>query len=320
MNRAALEVSNLEIAFHRGGALQPVVDGVSFSLEAGQISGLVGESGCGKSVTAHALMGLLPDRLAQTSVASLKVDGEQLARASTRQWREMRGRHMAMIFQEPATALDPVFTIGSQIGDIIRRRDGLGRAAAREQALKALEASGFKQPQALLHAYPHQLSGGMRQLIMIAMAIAVRPKVLIADEPTTALDVTTQALVIERLLRLTRNFNTAVLLVTHDFGVAARCCNEVMVMYCGRLVEQGRYQDLYRHPQHPYTAGLIAAVPRVGAQHKPRAIPGRVPALSELPRGCRFAARCGRADSICSTTYPVLNALGAGRVACHHPL
>ena len=205
---------------------------------------------------------------------------------------------MAMIFQEPATALDPVFTIGSQIGDIIRRRDRLGKAAAREQALKALEASGFKQPQALLQAYPHQLSGGMRQLIMIAMAIAVRPKVLIADEPTTALDVTTQALVIERLLRLTRNFNTAVLLVTHDFGVAARCCNEVMVMYCG----------------------LIAAVPRVGAQHKPRAIPGRVPALSELPRGCRFAARCGRADSICSTTYPVLNALGAGRVACHHPL
>ncbi|NNE06263.1 MAG: ABC transporter ATP-binding protein [Xanthomonadales bacterium] len=320
MSGPALQVSNLEVAFRRGGELQPVVDGVSLELAAGQISGLVGESGCGKSVTAQALMGLLPARSALTSATSLRINGEQLAKASARQWRAVRGYTMAMIFQEPDRALDPVFTVGTQIGNVIRRRDQVGKTAAREQSLKALAASGFAQPESLLEAYPHQLSGGMRQLIMIAMAIAVRPVVLIADEPTTALDVTTQALVLERLTRLTRRYNTAILLVTHDLGVAARCCSEVMVMYCGRLVEQGDYRGLFRHARHPYTSKLLAAVPRVGAEQPPRGIAGRVPALSEIPRGCRFAPRCSRADSSCRASYPPLEALGSGRVACHHPL
>ena len=227
-----------------------------------------------------------------------------------------------MVFQEPSTALDPVFTIGQQISSVIRRHRKPGKSACTQQALEALRQGGFNQPQEVFGAYPHQLSGGMRQLVMIAMAMATQPRLLIADEPTTALDVSTQSLVIEQLKRLKDHHGTTVLLVTHDLGVVAQCCSRAMVMYCGRLVEQADYSELYERPRHPYSEGLLASVPRIGTGRPARAksIPGRVPVPSEITVGCHFADRCSYADDVCRGRFPPLEQTGKSRVACHHPL
>ena len=227
-----------------------------------------------------------------------------------------------MIFQEPSTALDPVFSIGYQISSVIHRHTNMGKASARQTALRALEQGGFSDPQKVFSAYPHQLSGGMRQLTMIALAMATRPRVLIADEPTTALDVSTQSLVLEQLRKLRDKHGTAVLLVSHDLGVVAQCCARAMVMYCGRLVEQADYASLYRQPRHPYTAGLLASIPRItaGGRVHTQAIPGRIPAPAEIPTGCHFADRCNRADELCRQRFPALVELQGSKVACHHPL
>jgi oligopeptide/dipeptide ABC transporter ATP-binding protein len=234
----------------------------------------------------------------------------------------VRGKEIAMVFQEPSTALDPVFTIGHQVRRVIQRHRIASRRGARQHALQALEHGGFSQPLEVYNAYPHQLSGGMRQLAMIALAMAMRPRLLIADEPTTALDVTTQSLVIRQLKSLRDRHGTSVLLVTHDLGVVAQSCSRAMVMYCGRLVEQSDYGNLYRSPRHPYTAGLLASVPRIrkGQQHYARAIPGKVPAAADIPPGCPFAERCERSEEPCTKRYPPLETLGHSRVACHYPL
>ena len=322
MTTPALKAHNLCVSFHGTDGPEPVVDGISFDLFAGEIVGLVGESGCGKSVTARALMGLIPPRLGKTTYASLQLAGAEISRLNQRGWQSIRGKEIAMVFQEPSTALDPVFTVGRQIRHVVQRHLGISNAGARAKALQALEQGGFTNPHQVYDAYPHHLSGGMRQLAMIAMAMATRPRVLIADEPTTSLDVSTQSLVIEQLKRLSDTYSTAILLVTHDLGVVAQSCSRAMVMYCGRLVEQSSYQDLYRHPRHPYSQGLLASVPRITnlkTAHA-QAIPGRVPALSEYTRGCHFADRCSYADDLCRTRFPVTETLQDSRVACHHPL
>ncbi|HSM68495.1 MAG TPA: ABC transporter ATP-binding protein [Xanthomonadales bacterium] len=322
MSRPVFSVRGLSVAFRRQRGLQGVVEGVSFDLVAGETVALVGESGSGKSVTALALMGLLPASKAVTRADSIRLAGRELSELDARAWRQVRGKEMAMIFQEPSTALDPVFTAGSQIMRALRRRRAQTHKAAAGEALRALEAVGFPDPDEVFNTYPHQLSGGMRQLVMIAMAMVVRPRVLIADEPTTALDVTTQSLIIEKLEALQREQGTAILLVTHDLGVAARCCRQALVMYCGRLVEEAPYAQLFREPRHPYTRGLLRAIPRIGDGRPPpiAAIPGRVPSLSEWPVGCHFAARCERADDECRKRFPPTVGIGDSRVACYHPL
>ncbi len=322
MTVPALKVHNLSVVFHGLHGPEKVVDGISFELAAGEIVGLVGESGCGKSVTARALMGLLPVPAAQTTSASIQLAGAEISTLSNRGWQTIRGKEMAMVFQEPSTALDPVFTIGQQITHVIRRHRTSNRSAAKLQALKALEHGGFASPREVYHAYPHQLSGGMRQLAMIAMAMATQPRVLIADEPTTALDVSTQSLVIEQMKTLRDKHGTAVLLVSHDLGVVAQCCSRAMVMYCGRLVEQADYPELYRNPRHPYTRGLLASIPRIcaGRPIYAQPIPGRVPAPVERLDGCHFADRCDRSDEQCVVRFPALEEIDRTRVACFHPL
>ena len=325
MNAPVLSVSDLSVTFRSPGGAGPAVDKISFDLRAGEIVGLVGESGCGKSVTALALLGLIPAARAAVTAASLQLAGRDLPGLPEKSMRSVRGGEIAMIFQEPAAALDPVFTIGRQISNVIRRHRGVKADAAHRQALQALEQGGFPEPEQIYRAYPHHLSGGMQQLAMIAMAIAVRPRVLIADEPTTALDVTTQALVLERLRGLRDSADTAILLVSHDLGVVANSCSRVLVMYCGRILEQARYETLYTNPRHPYTAGLLASVPRIrkGSAAGTRAllapIPGQVPALTALPAGCHFAPRCVHADELCRTQTPALESRENSLVACHHP-
>jgi peptide/nickel transport system ATP-binding protein len=271
MTTPALKVRNLSVSFHGETGPEPVVDGISFDLYAGEIVGLVGESGCGKSVTARALMGLIPDRVAKTDYSSLSLAGTEISRLNNKGWQTIRGNEIAMVFQEPSTALDPVFTIGDQINHVLRRHLGISRTDARQKTLEALKQGGFTQAEEAYSAYPHQLSGGMKQLAMISMAMATRPRVLIADEPTTSLDVSTQSLVIDQLKQLRDTCATAILLVTHDLGVVAQSSSRVMVMYCGRLVEQSSYADLYHHPRHPYSQGLLArsGAPCVG-------VPGRL--------------------------------------------
>jgi len=323
-NRPApvLRVRNLGVAFQTPAGPERVVDGVSFDLYPGEIAGLVGESGCGKSVTARALLGLLPKRGATTEAATLQLAGTELSRLDQRGWRAVRGRDISMVFQEPGSALDPVFTIGQQLGEVIRRHRTRDRHAVRGQALEALAQGGFPEPGEVHDAYPHQLSGGMKQLAMLAMAMATRPRVLIADEPTTALDVSTQSLVLAQLLRLRDRHGTAILLVSHDLGVVAQSCDRAMVMYCGRIVEQAAYARLYRHPLHPYTRGLLQSVPRIsaGPGQVARPIPGRVPPPAERGAGCQFADRCDRADEFCRRRFPAMRVIGESRVACHHPL
>jgi oligopeptide/dipeptide ABC transporter ATP-binding protein len=316
----ALSVSRLSVRFRSPPGSGPAVDDVSFDLREGEIAGLVGESGCGKSVTARALLGLIPPFQAKVTAASVRLNGNELLPLSDRSLRGVRGNRIAMIFQEPATALDPVFTVGHQINNVIRRHRGAGPAAARRETLQALERSGFSEPEQAYRSYPHHLSGGMRQLAMIAMAMAVQPRVLIADEPTTALDVTTQALVLDRLRHLRDTAGSAVLLVSHDLGVVASCCSTVLVMYCGRILEQAPYDALYASPRHPYTAGLLASVPRLEGGRGPVPIPGQVPALASLPPGCHFAPRCPRADDRCRMEPPALEPCDGRSAACHHPL
>ena len=321
MNHPLLAVENLGVEFAvRGGALR-AVDDVSFRLERGRTLGLVGESGCGKSVTGLAIMGLLPRPAGRVTSGSVRLDGVDLVGESESRMRGRRGAEISMIFQDPATALNPVYTVGRQITSVLRRHLGLSRRQARQRAIEMLAAVDIPLPERRLDAYPHELSGGMRQRAMIAMALACRPKLLVADEPTTALDVTTQAQVLEQIRKLQREFGTAVLLITHDLGVIAENCDEALVMYCGRVVEQAATDALFERPRHRYTQGLIEAVPRLRGERPDRlhVIPGRVPDLAEFPTGCRFRPRCAWADERCRIERPLLQPLGRSRVACFHP-
>jgi peptide/nickel transport system ATP-binding protein len=311
--RPVLSVSDLTIRFK--GAPANVVDGVSFSVMPGQTLAIVGESGCGKSVTSMALMGLLPDT-AQVSASASSLLEEPLLGMPANRLLDVRGNRMAMIFQEPMTSLNPVFTIGDQIAESVMRHQGLSQAAARQRALQMLEKVRVPDAAQRLDAYPHALSGGMRQRAMIAMALANDPALIIADEPTTALDVTIQAQILALTGNLQAETGTSMILITHDLGVVAEVADEVMVMYAGQVVESGSVKALFDDPQHPYTIGLMGSMPSIGRREGRLAtIHGRVPTPAEMPSGCRFAGRCPFVVDACRQARPPLLELSPGHSA-----
>jgi oligopeptide/dipeptide ABC transporter ATP-binding protein len=316
-------VEHLRVSIRSGRAAIPLVDDLSFELAAGEIVGLVGESGCGKTITAAALLGLAPEPSGRVTIGRMQLDGRDLAHAGEHRWREVRGNRISMIFQDPLTALDPVFTIGAQLREVIRRHQSCSKLAAQERAIHALQSLGLADASRLMQIHPHELSGGMRQRVMIAMAMACQPLVLIADEPNAALDVATQAQILVQLRKLARDTGTAILLITHDLHVVARVCDRAMIMYCGRLAEQGPVASLFANPRHPYTAALLAALPSLQPEGTGpmQPIPGSVPPLHDLPSGCRFRNRCTRADDQCRDAVPGWVDSGPGHgISCHHPL
>lgn len=332
-----LQVENLTVTLATREGVAPVIDDLSFSLEAGGSLSIVGESGCGKSMTALALMSLLPKPVAHVASGRIVLDGEELTAASEERLRAVRGNDVSMVFQEPMTSLNPVYTIGEQIAEVLRRHRGLNRRAALTRAVELLDAVRVPDPGRRVRDYPHQLSGGQRQRVVIAIALACEPRLLIADEPTTALDVTVQAQIFELLADLQSRLGTAILLITHDMGVVAEVSERMMVMYAGRKVEEGRVRDVVDNPQHPYTQGLIACVPDIAVSGEGRAvpdaprvplveIPGIVPSLSAFgaPR-CLFASRCGKTTQRCLDERPAIDSgsltstAACHAVACWHP-
>ncbi len=316
-----LRVEELCTEFATDAGIVRVVDGVSFELAAGETLGIVGESGCGKSVTALSIMGLLPKPAGRIVGGRVLFDGTDLVRVSIDALAQIRGRRIAMIFQEPMTALNPVQRIGHQVIETLRLHGDVGdRRALRARAVELLAEVGIPAPDRRLDDYPHQLSGGMRQRVLIAIALACRPDILIADEPTTALDVTIQAQILELIERLQHQRGMSVIFITHDLGVIAEIADHVVVMYAGRVAEQAGVMSLFEQPLHPYTRGLLASMPQLQQVSKSRlpTIPGLVPALSELPAGCRFSNRCAHATSICTTEPPLMLAQSDHHVACHH--
>ena len=307
-----LEVDRLQTFFYTRQGVVKAVDGIGFSLRRGETLAIVGESGCGKSITALSLMRLVPDPPGRIVAGSVKLDGVDLLALDEETMRGVRGKDIAMIFQEPMTSLNPVITIGSQIAEVLLLHDRLSRSAAWRKAVDMLRLVRISEPEQRAMEYPHQLSGGMRQRAMIAMALACNPQVLIADEPTTALDVTIQAQILDIILELQRQLGTAMILITHDLGVVAETAQRVIVMYAGRKVEEAPVDDLFARPQHPYTHGLLASIPRVSLMRgaddvvtdRLQEIPGMVPALTNLPAGCVFAPRCAFAEDRCRKAYP----------------
>jgi oligopeptide/dipeptide ABC transporter ATP-binding protein len=319
---ALLSIEDLAVEFRTDAGTIRAVDGLTLSISPGERVGLVGESGCGKSVTALALLRLVPSPPGRIAGGRVLFDGRDLTALSDAEMRRVRGAGIAMIFQEPMTALNPVFTIGSQMTEVLRRQRKLSAKDARREAIDWLERVGIADPAKRLGDYPHELSGGMRQRVMIAMALSCRPKLLIADEPTTALDVTIQAQVLDLMRSLTDETGAAMILITHDLGVVAETCQRACVMYTGKLVEDAPVEALFAAPRHPYTAGLLESVPRVRADRLERlpTIPGIVPDLARLPAGCSFQDRCGNAVASCRAAPPKLHDVGPGRVACYNPV
>ena len=309
-----LTVEDLRVVFEGDrGTVTEAVAGVSFSLSPGRTLGIVGESGCGKSVTALSIMRLLPKAGTRVS-GSVVFEGRELGQLPERQMQDLRGNRLAMIFQEPMTSLNPSFTISDQIGEVLSSHRGLSASAARRAAVDMLERVRMPSPHMRVDEYPHKLSGGMRQRVMIAMALACAPTLLIADEPTTALDVTIQAQILDLLRKLREETGTAIVLITHDLGVVAETCDDVAVMYAGEIVELAPAQALFAAPQHPYTVGLLGSIPLISAtRERLLTISGSVPTLSGRFTGCRFAARCPFADAHCRAQAPPLAAVGA----CH---
>ena len=312
-NPPVLTVDGLRTYFDLRHGLVKAVDDVSFSLASRETLAIVGESGCGKSITALSVMRLVPDPPGRIAGGTVRLDGVDLLALSEEAMRGVRGKDIAMIFQEPMTSLNPVLTIGSQIAEVLLLHEPLSRRQAWDKSIDMLKLVRIPEPEQRAEEYPHQLSGGMRQRAMIAMALACNPKILIADEPTTALDVTIQAQIIDIILDLQRKLGTAVILITHDLGVVAETAQRVIVMYAGRKVEEAPVEELFARPQHPYTHGLMASIPRLalmrGEQEdttgRLQEIPGMVPALTDLPEGCVFAPRCAYAENRCRQTYPV---------------
>jgi oligopeptide/dipeptide ABC transporter ATP-binding protein len=315
---ADLVVENLRTHFHTRAGLVRAVDGVDLDLSAGRTLGVVGESGSGKTVTALSIMRLVdpPGRIEPGS--RIRFGGRDLAQLDEEELRELRGNEISMIFQEPMTSLNPVFTIGNQIVEAVRLHRRVTPAAAKERALEMLSLVGIPSPQRRFGDYPHQMSGGMRQRVMIAMALACEPRLLIADEPTTALDVTIQAQILELMRDLRRELGMAMMLITHDLGVVAEMCDDVAVMYAGRVVERGSAEAVFRSPQHPYTEALLHSIPVLGAtQAQPlRVIRGMVPSPLNWPLGCRFAPRCDYTFDRCLREDPPLLQAGVQRAAC----
>jgi oligopeptide/dipeptide ABC transporter ATP-binding protein len=320
-SRSLLHIEDLVVEFVTENGRIRAVDQLGLEITPGEIVGLVGESGCGKSVTALALMGLVPSPPGKVSAKTLEFEGRDLSAMTQKDMAEIRGTGMAMIFQEPMTALDPVFTIASQMTEVLKRQCCLSADTALKEAVAWLDKVGIPEPEKQMKSYPHELSGGMRQRVMIAMALSCKPRLLIADEPTTALDVTIQAQVMELMVSLARDTGTAMLLITHDLGVVAETCDRACVMYCGRMVEQADIKTLFEHPRHHYTAGLLASVPRLREEKLVRlpTIPGVVPDPARLPAGCAFNDRCPAAKPLCQQERPVLETHAGSLAACHFP-
>ena len=313
-----LEISDLRVYFNTDDGVLKAVDGVTFGIGAGETLGLVGESGCGKSVTAFSILQLLPMPPAQFAGGRIEFRGENLLDLSNKQMRRVRGNMISMIFQEPMSSLNPIMSIGRQISEASREHRRLSKREARHIGVEMLNRVGIPSPAARFDEYPHQLSGGMRQRAMIAMALVCRPQLLIADEPTTALDVSIQAQILELLGELRREFGMAVLLITHDLGVVAETCDRVAVMYAGKIVEYATVSDLFQQPKHPYTHGLFRALPTLTERRKSlSAIPGAVPSPLEFPSGCRFRTRCALAQEICEQE-PTLRPIASGHLAACH--
>ena len=311
---AILEVRDLRTQFNTLDGVVRAVDGVSFDLARGETLGIVGESGCGKSVTALSILRLIPPETGRIASGSIRFEGEELTTLGEEAMKRLRGHRISMIFQEPMTSLNPVLTIGTQIAENVVRHMGVSKKAARDRACEMLELVRIADARRRLDEYPHQLSGGMRQRVMIAMALSCDPQVLIADEPTTALDVTIQAQILELMQEMKEKLGMSIMLITHAMGVVAETCQRVVVMYAGKVVEEAPVEALFGNPRHPYTQGLIRSIPRVdrAAEQKQRleAIPGTVPSLLNPPAGCRFAARCKFAEPRCLGAVPPLSPVG----------
>lgn len=307
MTQPILQIEDLRTHFFTDRGEVPAVDGVSLHVNPGEILGVVGESGCGKSVTSLSVLRLIPSPPGRIMGGSIRFKQQNIVQLKEWEMRQIRGNSISMIFQEPMTSLNPLFTVGQQIGEAIRVHRRLGKKEARVHTVDMLKRVGIPRPESIIDEYPHQLSGGMRQRVMIAMAISCGPELLIADEPTTALDVTIQAQILDLIRRLNRENGTAVMMITHDLGVVAEMCDRVIVMYAGKVVEEGSVHHIFKNPLHPYTQGLIKSVPRMKEQRRRLySIPGNVPILHTQMKGCRFAERCEHAMQICYEELPEL--------------
>ncbi|ETX01738.1 MAG: peptide ABC transporter ATP-binding protein [Candidatus Entotheonella factor] len=322
MEQPLLDIRALETQFFTDDGLARAVDGVSYSLAKGETVGVVGESGCGKSVTALSVLRLIPNPPGRIVGGEIVFEGTNLLDLSPAEMRRIRGNDISMIFQEPMTSLNPVFTIGNQIGEAVRLHQGLSTKEATNKAIEMLTLVGIPEPARRVHEYPHQLSGGMRQRAMIAMALSCNPKVLIADEPTTALDVTIEAQILDLMRNLQSELGTAVILITHDLGVVAEMARKVVVMYAGKVVEQAPVETIFAEPNHPYTQGLLNSLPNAelgavsgGNKRRLQEIPGIVPSLLNLPQGCKFASRCPKAMAVCEEKEPPLEQVGADHLS-----
>jgi len=310
-----LEVDNLHTYFFTKSGAVKAVDGVSFVIKPGEILGIVGESGSGKSITALSIMGLVPNPPGRIIEGKIYYNGEDLIQKSEKQMRRIRGNKISMIFQDPMTSLNPVFTIGHQLIETVRAHRDVSKKQAEDRACELLTLVGISDPKQRLKNYPHEFSGGMRQRVMIAMALACDPELLIADEPTTALDVTVQAQILELLKQLQEELGMAIIMITHDLGVVAEICDRVMVMYAGKQVEFTDHISLFDHPKHPYTWGLLGSIPKIEKEKKRlTAIAGHPPDLQHLPQGCHFADRCKQAMDQCRSHEPVLKEIGSNHL------
>ncbi|MDA1101620.1 MAG: ABC transporter ATP-binding protein [Proteobacteria bacterium] len=319
MAEPVLEIDNLSVHFKLKRGVLRAVDGVSISVGKGETFGLVGESGSGKTVTARSVMRLIPTPPGEIAAGTVRFEGRDIYQMSDREIREIRGRQIAMVFQEPMSALNPVFTVGSQIGDVVRTNMGLGKAEARERTLEMLQLVGIPSPAARIDSYVHEFSGGMRQRVMLAMALSCDPTFLIADEPTTALDVTIQATILELITSMIERFEMSLLFITHNLGVVAHACDTIGVMYASHLVEKGNKNEVFANPQHPYTVGLLRSIPRLDVQEKfLTPINGYVCNMRAPPQGCKFHPRCAHAMDVCRERIPAFKEVAPNHfAACH---
>lgn len=315
-NKNILEVKNLHTYFYTDSGVVKSVDGVDIELREGATLGIVGESGSGKSVTALSVMGLLMGTTGKVAEGEILFEGKDLTKLSDEERRKMRGEKISMIFQEPMTSLNPVMKIGDQITECILQHNNISKQEARDKAIEMLKRTGIPRVERIVNEYPFQLSGGQRQRVMIAMALVCMPKILIADEPTTALDVTIQAQILDLMNHLKKMYGTSILFITHDLGVVAEVCDDVVVMYCGRVVEKGNVYDIFEKPSHPYTEGLLNSIPKLGdLVEELESIPGNVPNPKYMPEGCKFAPRCKYAFDKCKEQEPGFYDLGGGHVS-----
>ena len=330
MEAPLLEIKDLVTEFRTEQGTIRAVDGVSYAIPAGKTLGVVGESGCGKSVTALSVMRLIPNPPGRIASGTVLHNGRDLLELSPAEMRQIRGNKISMIFQEPMTSLNPVYTVGDQVAEAVRLHQGKTKQQALDIAIEMFRLVGIPSPSDRVHNYPHQMSGGMRQRVMIAMALACKPDLLIADEPTTALDVTIQAQILDLLRSLQQELKMSIMLITHDLGVVAETCDEIVVMYAGRIVEKASAAELFTAPKHHYTAGLLRSVPTyddatgdeadIETRQRLQEIPGMVPALFELPTGCKFQDRCPRVADLCRSQEPALVTIGSSQVRCYFPL